>query len=260
MAKRSSASLADDVQECRRVMQRVSDNCPRLCLQEGCTCPLNELHGSPCGSDSTASGPDREHANQSESGDSTSWVIPSEDDWERSPFTFDRPSNCEQPVVPCDRPVERVPGTPPGPPPPTPLRDHVPQTPPELLSGVGRPAPQTPPELLRAAAFRHSGPSPVGLLRGEPYLQVPQTPAELLSGVGRPAPQTPPELLRAVSAPFRRSGPSPVQLLRGEPYPGLTREMTSLMVDFCLLFLPYMLDMLLLGRNFPNGHSENGRF
>ena len=88
MAKRSSASLADDVQECRRVMQRVSD----------------ELHGSPCGSDSTASGPDGEHANQSESGGSTPWVIPGEDDWERSPFTFDRPSNCEQPVVPCDRP------------------------------------------------------------------------------------------------------------------------------------------------------------
>ena len=128
------------------------------------------------------------------------------------------------------------------------------------VAWADRPAPQTPPELLRAAAFRHSGPSPVRLLRGEPYLQVPLTPAELLSGVGRPAPQTPPELLRAVSAPFRRSGPSPVQLLRGEPYPGLTREMTSLMVDFCLLFLPYMLDMLLLGRNFPNGHSENGRF
>jgi hypothetical protein len=120
---------------------------------------------------------------------SSPWMIPAEDDWERSPFTFDWP-RASEPDSPVAHPtLPRMPGTPPGPPPPSPLT-RVPQTPPELLAN---------------------------------------------------------------------SLPAPSQLVTGM-HPGLSEEMTGLLVGFCVHLLPYLLDGMLSQRGLNNGTSRNRRF
>lgn len=188
MAKRSSnAAFPNDVVEGRLVMPRVTDTCPLTCLQRGCTCPApaNEL-----GLETSEAG-----SNGSD-GVSSPWMIPAEDDWERSPFTFDWP-RASEPDSPVAHPtLPRMPGTPPGPPPPSPLT-RVPQTPPELL-----------------ANWRMN--------------RLPE-PSQLVTGM--------------------------------QTYPGLSEEMTGLLVGFGVHLLPYLLDGMLSQRGLNNdGTYRNRRF
>ena len=249
MAKRSSVeAFPDDVMEGRTVVQRVTDACQILCRQRGhCCCSHNGSEGeesttvsgnSPTRDGATSDGPtgdcDSDHdQDECSNGSSTPWVIPDESDWERSPFTFDW--SPRQEVEPEPTSTYQGLGQDPTPPPMSSVLNSIPRTP------LGPPPP-----------------SPV-VRRGQP---VPQTPPELLMGLpaspvvrrGQPVPQTPPELLMGASP------PTPDNLVMGDPYPGLTVQMTSLVVGLCVHLLPYLVEGHLARRALGHGSPQNRRF
>jgi hypothetical protein len=71
---------------------------------------------------------------------------------------------------------------------------------------------------------------------------------------GQPVPQTPPELLMGASP------PTPDNLVMGDPYPGLTVQMTSLVVGLCVHLLPYLVEGHLARRALGHGSPQNRRF